>query len=189
MNIILFGPPAAGKGTQAKALVEQGFVQLSTGNMLREAVASGSDFGKRIEATISAGDLVSDEIVTELISREVEHYSGITTTNLLFDGYPRTLAQAVALDEILASCNQKVDLVINLLVDRDVLLSRVHKRFAEEGRSDDNADAFVNRLEAYDRDTAAVLPHFEAQNCVKNVDGMLDIKTLSSVIAAIIGWH
>jgi adenylate kinase len=184
MNIILFGPPAAGKGTQAKALVEQGFVQLSTGDMLRSEIASGSSLGRQIESVISEGNLVSDSIVTSLIeSRLAPHL------DYLFDGYPRTVTQAVSLDEMLAERGKKIDLVINLLVDREVLLSRVHKRFAEEGRADDNAAAFVTRLENYDRDTAAVLPHYEAQGCVKNVDGMLDIQTLSSVISAIIGWH
>lgn len=184
MNIILFGPPAAGKGTQAKALVEQGMIQLSTGDMLRSAVASGSDFGKYIDSIISKGELVSDEIVTSLISERLED-----GRDYLFDGYPRTLTQAVSLDAMLAARGQKIDLVINLDVDREALLGRIAKRFAQEGRSDDNSEAFTKRLEAYDRDTAAVLLHYEEQGCVKSVDGMNDIMTITSVISALIGWH
>lgn len=188
MNIILFGPPAAGKGTQAKALAARGVVHLSTGDMLRAAVASGSEFGKRIDAIISGGNLVSDEIVTELIANGIEHHHG-TNADLLFDGFPRTLPQAQSLDQILASLDQKVDLVINLDVDRDLLLGRVAKRFAQEGRSDDNPEAFAVRLDAYERDTAAVLPHYEARGCVKTVDGMMDISTLGAVINTLVGWH
>jgi len=189
MNIILFGPPAAGKGTQAKALASRGMVHLSTGDMLRAEVASGSDFGQQINAIISGGNLVSDEIVTTLIANRVRQYQNDSAADLLFDGFPRTVAQAVSLDEILASWDQKVDLVINLTVDKEILLGRVAKRFVAEGRSDDNPEAFAVRLAAYERDTAAVLPHYEAQGCVKNVDGMLDIPTLSAVINTLVGWH
>jgi adenylate kinase len=189
MNIILFGPPAAGKGTQAKALIERGVVHLSTGDMLRAEVASGSDFGKEINAIITGGNLVSDEIVTTLISNHVRLFQNDMAADLLFDGFPRTLPQAKALDEILASWDQKIDLVINFEVDRGSLLGRVAKRFVEQGRSDDNPEAFAVRLEAYERDTAAVLPYYEEQGCVKTVDGMLDISTLSAVIGTLVGWH
>ncbi len=185
MNIILFGPPAAGKGTQSKHLVdEQGMVHISTGDLLRAEVKRGTEFGKEIEAIISKGNLVSDDIVNRLVSDRLS--PGV---DFLFDGYPRTVAQAKRLDALLKVIGQKVDLVINLEVDREILTGRIAKRYAEQERSDDNPESFAVRLQAYDRDTAPVLKHYEEQGVVKSVDGDVDIRTLKSVILAIIGWH
>lgn len=184
MNIILFGPPAAGKGTQSKALIDQGMIHISTGDLLRAEVKSGSEFGQQIDALISKGNLVSDDIVNRLVDDRLA--PGV---DFLFDGYPRTVEQAKFLDERLAANKGKVDLVISLEVDPEILRGRIAKRFAEQRRSDDNPEAFETRLEAYARDTAAVLPHYAAQDVVRSVDGTLDIRTLKSVILAIIGWH
>lgn len=185
MNIILFGPPAAGKGTQSKHLVdEQSMVHIATGDLLRAEVKSGSEFGKEIEAIISKGNLVSDEVVNRLVSQKI-----VPGVDLLFDGYPRTVAQAQRLDALLSTFKQKVDLLINLDVDREVLKGRIAKRYAEQERSDDNPESFTVRLQKYDADTAPVLAHYEKQGIVRNVDGNTDIRTLKSIILAIIGWH
>lgn len=130
MNLILFGPPAAGKGTQAKRLVDgHGFVQLSTGDMLRAAIAAKSELGQKVEGILAAGELVSDDIVCALIDEKLEQNAG--APGFIFDGFPRTVAQAAALDETLRARGQRVDLVLRLVVDEDNLLSRVSKRFAE----------------------------------------------------------
>ncbi len=183
MNLVLFGPPAAGKGTQAKRLVaEQGFVQLSTGDMLRAARASGSELGQRVAAIMDAGGLVSDDIVNALIDEKLVSCAG--AAGFIFDGYPRTLAQASALDGLLAGHGQAIDTVISLAVDPQALLARVAKRFAEEGRADDNPEAFKVRLEAYFSQTAPLIAHYEAQGKVRNVDGMADIEAVAAAIKA-----
>ncbi len=186
MNIILFGPPACGKGTQAKILASQGMIHLSTGDMLRAEVATGSDFGKEIESIISTGAYMPDEVVTKLIAARLD---AAPDAAFIFDGYPRTATQAVSLDLLLSDRDQKIDMVINFIVDRENLLGRIHKRFASEGRSDDTPETYAKRLVKYDQDTAVLLPYYEEKGIVKNVDGMLDIETLSSVISILIGWH
>lgn len=183
MNLILFGPPAAGKGTQAKRLVsERGFIQLSTGDMLRAARASGSDLGNRVAAIMDAGTLVSDAIVIELIEEQLDHNANVP--GFIFDGFPRTVGQAQALDACLESRDQKVDLVIRLMVDEQKLLSRIAKRFAEEGRKDDNPQAFAHRLDQYNANTAPLVPIYADQGKLIEVDGMADIQTVTQKIDA-----
>jgi adenylate kinase len=184
MNIILFGPPACGKGTQAKALVADGMTHFSTGDMLRAEVASGSSLGAEIDAVISKGNYASDELVTSMIAARFRPCG-----SYLFDGFPRTVAQAAALDSILAAAGEKIDILINLKVDRSVLLGRIAKRFATDGRSDDNPEVFTERLKVFDELTLPVLAHYEAQGCVKDVDAMIDAPTLSQVISILVGWH
>jgi len=185
MNLILFGPPAAGKGTQAKRLtVERGFVQLSTGDMLRAARASGSELGQRVAAIMDGGQLVSDAIVIELIEDALERHSG--APGFIFDGFPRTIPQAEALDALLARHSQQIDLVIRLEVDSEALLARVAKRFAEEGRADDNPEAYKVRLKAYLDQTAPLVPYYEGQGKLCKVDGMAEIETVASQIAAVL---
>ena len=187
MNLILFGPPAAGKGTQAKRLVEtRGLIQLSTGDMLRAAIASGSALGRQVEGIMSRGELVTDEIVIGLIEERLPEADA--AGGAIFDGFPRTLAQAQALDSMLARRGGKIDLVIRLKVDEVALKARVAGRFAESGRADDNPTAFEQRLVAYNRDTAPLLPYYEAQNKLANVDGMAAVEAVSTEIdAALIG--
>lgn len=181
MNLILFGPPGAGKGTQAKRLVEERrMVQLSTGDMLRAAIASGSELGQRVAGIMQRGELVSDEIVIELIEQRLPEAEA--TGGAIFDGFPRTLAQAEALDAMLAGRGSKIDLVVRLRVDDDVLLQRIAGRFAESGRSDDNPESFKVRLDAYNRQTAPLLPYYEGQGKLVEVDGMGSIETVAQAI-------
>ena len=186
MNLILFGPPAAGKGTQAKRLVEgRAMVQLSTGDMLREAIASGSDLGAQVKGIMERGDLVTDEIVIALIEarlKEAEDAGGA-----IFDGFPRTVAQAEALDAMLAKLGKQIDHVVRLKVDDEALLARVSKRFAEQGRPDDNPESFSVRLSAYNRNTAPLLPYYGDKGLLTEIDGMRAIEAVAADIDAVLG--
>ena len=183
MNLILFGPPAAGKGTQAKRLVEtRGMVQLSTGDMLRAAIASGDELGKRVEDIMARGELVTDEIVIGLIEDRLPGLEG--TGGAIFDGFPRTIAQAVALYRMLEGRGQKIDLVIRLMVNDAALKARVAGRFAESGRPDDNPVAFEQRLVAYNRDTSHLLPYYRGQDKLVEIDGMLGVDEVTAAIGA-----
>ncbi len=181
MNLILFGPPAAGKGTQAKRLVEErGMVQLSTGDMLREAIASGSELGRQCKEIMSQGGLIADDIVIALIEarlKEAEDAGGA-----IFDGFPRTLAQAESLDEMLATLGKQIDAVVRLKVDDEALLERVAGRFADQGRPDDNPESFKIRLDAYNRNTAPLLPYYADKGLLTEVDGMGSIATVATAI-------
>jgi adenylate kinase len=182
MNLILFGAPAAGKGTQAKRLVsERGFVQLSTGDMLRAARASGSELGNRVAAIMDGGSLVSDEIVIALIEEALNTHKG--APGFVFDGFPRTLAQAQALDALLARHRQAIDLVISLDADAEKLLARIAKRFEQEGRADDNPESYKVRLKAYFEQTAPLLTYFSEQGKVVTIDGMADVESVARDIA------
>lgn len=181
MNLILFGPPAAGKGTQAKRLVqERGLIQLSTGDMLRAARASGTELGKTVADIMDRGDLVSDEIVIALIEEQLDSHPA--ANGFIFDGFPRTVAQAKALDAALEKRGHAVDRVVRLRVDDDALMRRITKRFDDEGRKDDNPETFAIRLENYNKQTAPLLPYYAAQGKLAEVDGMADIETVSTNI-------
>lgn len=185
MNLILFGPPAAGKGTQAKRLTaERGYVQLSTGDMLRAARKSGSELGLKVAAIMDSGSLVSDEIVIALIEEALANNKG--APGFIFDGFPRTVAQAEALDAMLAKHGEKIDCVIRLEVDPQQLMDRIAKRFAEEGRADDNPEAYKVRLDAYFAQTAPLVPYYESQGKIRSVDGMADVETVARAIASAI---
>jgi adenylate kinase len=183
MNLILFGPPAAGKGTQAKRLVEtRNMVQLSTGDMLRAAIASGSELGKRVEGIMQRGELVSDEIVVELIEARLPEAEA--AGGAIFDGFPRTLPQAEALDAMLKGRGSRIDLVLRLKVDDEELIKRVAGRFAESGRPDDNPESFKVRLSAYNAQTAPLLPYYREQGKLAEVDGMGSIDEVAAAIDA-----
>ena len=185
MNLILFGPPAAGKGTQAKKLVgERGFIQLSTGDMLRAARSSGSELGRRVAAIMDSGSLVSDEVVISLIEEQLEKNPKVA--GFIFDGFPRTIPQAQALDESLARSGQKVDVVIRLKVDEQALIDRITRRFETEGRADDNPEAFKKRLLAYNSQTAPLVEVYSGQGKLREIDGMADVETVSASIAGIL---
>jgi adenylate kinase len=183
VNLVLFGPPAAGKGTQAKRLVsERGLVQLSTGDMLRAAIAAETELGKRVKAIMDAGDLVSDDIVIALIEEQLPAAEKVG--GAIFDGFPRTLAQAQALDLMLKGRGARIDRVVRLKVDDAMLLERIAKRFAEAGRADDNPESFKVRLAAYNNQTAPLLPYYESQGKLIEVDGMGDIGSVAAEIDA-----
>ena len=185
LNLVLFGPPAAGKGTQAKRLVaERSLVQLSTGDMLRAARKSGSELGLKVADIMDNGKLVSDDIVIALIEEQLEVQAG--AAGFIFDGFPRTIAQAEALDSVLKNRGESVDSVIRLKVEDASILGRIATRFEEQGRKDDNPETFKVRLDAYNRDTAPLLPYYAAQGKLTEVDGMADIETVAASISEVL---
>ncbi len=186
MKLILLGPPGAGKGTQAKILEDKfGCVQLSTGDMLRAAAAAGTDVGKQAETIMARGDLVPDEIVVGIISDRVDEPD--CAKGFILDGFPRNVAQAEALDNMLGEKDLSLDAVVELAVDDAILVSRIEKRAAEtEGgpRADDNVDALRKRLEVYHAQTAPLIGYYGEKGVLKTVDGMADIDEVSGEIAA-----
>jgi adenylate kinase len=185
MNLILFGPPAAGKGTQARQLTaERGFVQLSTGDMLRAARQSGTELGRRVAGIMDGGGLVSDEIVIALIEEQLELRAD--APGFIFDGFPRTVPQAAALDAMLEGRGARVDAVIRLKVDEAALIDRVTRRFELEGRADDNPESFRKRLAAYGAQTAPLLPIYAAQGKLTEIDGMQPPAAVAAAIAAVL---
>ena len=184
-NIVFFGPPAAGKGTQAKIIEQKyGFKQLSTGDMLRAQVSEGTELGKRAKEIMDAGNLVSDEIVIGMIEDNMNRNT--EAKGFIFDGFPRTNAQAQELDLMLAKRDEKIDLVLELQVDHDALVERVEKRAAEEGRSDDTVDAFKTRLAQYRDYADLILPYYQIQGPVHPIDGMAEIDSVTQSIETIL---
>lgn len=209
MNIILLGPPGAGKGTQARILQDrEGLIQLSTGDMLRAAVAAGTEIGQQAKAVMEAGELVSDEIVTGVVSERLDEDD--TRDGVIFDGFPRTVRQAEALDRLLAEKGMALDSVIEMQVDDDKLVERVSGRFTcaacgegyhdlyklpkQEGvcdrcggtefnrRSDDNAETVRQRLEAYHAETMPLIEYYERAGKLKRIDGMAPIEEVTDEI-------
>jgi adenylate kinase len=187
MRLILLGPPGAGKGTQAERLVrEHGIPQLSTGDMLRAAVAAGSPIGLKAKAVMESGGLVSDEIVVGIIADRIEQPDA--RKGFILDGFPRTVAQAQALETMLAERHMELDCVIDLVVDETKLVDRIMKRAAEAKaagqpvRKDDDPEVFKTRLAAYHKDTAAVRPFYAAKGMVRSVDGMQSIEAVTAAI-------
>lgn len=207
MNIILIGPPGAGKGTQAHKLVsERGMVQLSTGDMLREAQASGSEMGQKVKDIMARGDLVTDEIVIGLIAEKLD--SGAASAGAIFDGFPRTLGQADALGDMLASKGLSLDTVVAMTVDDDALVARVTGRFtcgncgevyhdtnkapkqadtcdkcgakdSFKRRPDDNEESMRTRLFNYYRDTSTLIGYYHAKGLLKTIDGLGEIDDIA----------
>ncbi|HEY5797868.1 MAG TPA: adenylate kinase [Bosea sp. (in: a-proteobacteria)] len=194
MRLIFLGPPGAGKGTQAARIVaKHGIPQLSTGDMLRAAVAAGTPVGVKAKAVMDAGGLVSDEIVIGIVADRIEEPDA--KKGFILDGFPRTLAQAEALDRMLASKGLKLDTVLELKVDQSKLVDRIVKR-AEEAkaagqpvRKDDDPEVFKTRLEAYNRDTAVVAPYYAARGQVIDIDGMQPIDDVTAAIEKALAGH
>jgi adenylate kinase len=184
LNLVLFGPPGAGKGTQAKILQEKrGLPQLSTGDMLRAAIASGSELGRKVESILAKGDLVSDEIVISIIQERLKQPD--SQKGAVFDGFPRTIPQAEALDKLLAGLKRQIDVVIELKVNDEILLDRVKQRIAQGlSRADDNPETLQNRLAVYHRNTAPLIAYYGKQGKVVTVDGMAPIPEVTGQIAA-----
>ncbi len=185
MNIILFGPPGAGKGTQAKILErEYGFKQLSTGDMLRAQIAEGTELGLQAKTVMDQGRLVSDEIVIGMIRSYVE--SGACVKGAVFDGFPRTIAQAEALDLMLSDLGRTIDIVVELQVEDEQLIARIQNRAHEEGRSDDTLKAFKVRLDAYRNYAADVLPYYQGKGIRRPVNGMQSVECVSEDLHAVL---
>ncbi len=214
MNLILLGPPGAGKGTQAQRLEESnGLVQLSTGDMLRAAVASGSEIGRLAKSIIEAGKLVPDDVMVEMIEQRID--APDCADGFILDGFPRTVAQAEALDELLGRKGKRLDAVIEMAVDDAVLVERIsgrfscaacgagyHKRFrptAQEGvcdrcggtefrqRPDDNEETVRTRLAAYHAQTEPLLPYYRGRGVLRTVDGMAAIDDVAAQIGKTLG--
>ena len=182
MIIILFGPPGAGKGTQAEKLVDKyNLKQLSTGDMLREAIAKGSELGKKAKSIMDRGELVSDEIILSMIREKLEKRD---SNGFIFDGFPRNLEQAKALDEILHDLRLRLDLVVEIVVKDDVLISRIENRAREskKARSDDNAQVLKNRLNVYHQSTEMIKPYYLEKKKLVKIDGMRSIEKVSGDI-------
>ncbi|MBA4772799.1 MAG: adenylate kinase [Sphingomonas sp.] len=213
MNIILLGPPGAGKGTQATKLqAERGMVQLSTGDMLREARKAQTPLGQQVAAVMDSGALVSDEIVSALIDEKLSTL--VPAQGVIFDGYPRTAAQAASLDDLLGQHHRTLDYVIELVVDEDALVERIVGRYScakcgtnyhdhfnmpkvagvcdvcgsteFKRRADDNADTVRTRMAEYRAKTSPILPIYEARGLVRHVDGMAAIDAVSGAIDRIL---
>jgi adenylate kinase len=187
MNIIMFGAPGAGKGTQAERLVAgRGLVQLSTGEMLRAAIAAGTDLGLRAKGIIDRGELVSDDIIVGMIAARID---GDCANGVILDGCPRTVAQAHALDAMLDSKGLALDCVIEIKVDEAALFARIESRAAktDRARSDDNANTLRKRLAVYHENTAPLLPYYADKGVLKTVDGMNSADEVASQIDRILG--
>jgi adenylate kinase len=191
MRLILLGPPGAGKGTQAQRLVEKhGIVQLSTGDMLRAAVAAGTPVGLRAKAIMDRGELVPDEVVVAIIADRIDQPDA--KRGFVLDGFPRTVKQAEALEHLLAEHGMELDGVIELKVDEGILLKRIEKRVAEmtargeKVRADDNPEVLKGRLEAYRRQTAPLTHHYADTGALKTVDGMAPIDEVTDAIDSLL---
>nr|WP_321459539.1 adenylate kinase [uncultured Cohaesibacter sp.] len=184
MRLILLGPPGAGKGTQAERLVKDFNIrQLSTGEMLRAAVAAKTPVGLKVEKILESGELVSDDVVCAIISDRIEQAD--CANGFILDGFPRTIAQAEALDKLLEEKALKLDAVVEIRVDEGILLSRIEKRAAETvggARADDNAESLKKRLAVYGEQTAPLIDYYGKTGLLKTVDGMQDIDSVAASI-------
>lgn len=189
MDLILFGPPGAGKGTQAKVLQdERGLVQLSTGDMLRAAVAAGTELGRKSKAIMDRGDLVPDDLVVSIIAERLEKPD--CAKGVIFDGFPRTVAQAKALDAMLSSRGRKIDAVIELKVDDEAMVGRMESRVRENpgaARADDTPETLRKRLGVYRQNTEPLLDFYRGQGKLVTVDGMAPIADVSAAVRGVVG--
>jgi len=188
MIIILFGAPGAGKGTQAERLVaERGLVQLSSGEMLRTAIAAGTELGLRAKDIIDRGDLVSDDIIVGMVAARIDDED--CSNGVILDGFPRTVTQAHALDEMLSGKGLSLDCFIEIEVDEAALFARIENRAAKTGgaRADDNAETLRRRLAVYHERTAPLLPYYAEKGLLRTVDGMNSVDDVAAQIDAVLG--
>ena len=192
MNIVIFGPPGAGKGTQSKFIAKKyNLFQLSTGELLRNEIDNKTELGSKISAIINSGELVSDNIVSNLI----EKYISENTYNqrLIFDGYPRNINQAVNLDKLLKDNNQKVDIVLKLSVSLETILKRILERKNQEKRKDDSEEIAIKRYKTYEKSTEPVLEYYQKSKLLNVVNGESSIMQISDEISGLIdsikGWQ
>ena len=190
MNFILFGPPGAGKGTQAKMLIDKfNIVQISTGDMLRDEVKSQSELGKSAKAIMDRGDLVSDKIIIAMINKRIQMSD--CNNGFILDGFPRTLNQAIELDGLLEDLKVKIDNVIQIEVDENLLLERINKRALENEsiRNDDNSSILKNRIIVYKKDTMPVIDYYKNLKKLNTINGMQSIEKVSQDILNILWWY
>ncbi len=187
MNIILFGPPGAGKGTQAKLLIKKyDIVQISTGDMLRDCVSNNTEIGKQVKIIMEKGELVSDEIIISLISERIVKKD--CANGFILDGFPRTIAQAESLDKMFSEKRILIDHVLEIHVDFDLLLGRIEKRAIEnlEARKDDNSNVLAKRLTVYKDQTLPVLKYYKEMDKLKRINGMLEIDNVFKEILKVV---
>ena len=188
MNLVIFGPPGAGKGTQSKFIADKfNMFQLSTGEFLRKEIKDGTLIGKKISSVINTGALVSDKIVSDLIEKVISNSK--YQNKIIFDGYPRNLIQAKNLDVLLNKYNQQIDVVLKLSVSLKIIKKRISERKTLEKRPDDNEDIAIKRYETYEKSTEPVIEYYKNLNLLKVIDGEMSIdqinKEISDIISAI----
>ena len=185
MNIVIFGPPGAGKGTQSKFIVNKyGLYQLSTGDLLRNEIKNKTELGSKITRIMNNGELVSDEIVSNLISKFISN--DIYKHKIIFDGYPRTLAQAINLDNLLKANKQKINIVLKLSVSLETVKKRILERQSQENRADDNEEIAIKRYQTYEKSSEPVLQYYKQSNLLKVVNGEATISEINSEISDLI---
>tara|TARA_E500000178_G_scaffold318697_1_gene340354 strand:+ start:602 stop:1168 length:567 start_codon:yes stop_codon:yes gene_type:complete len=185
MNIVIFGPPGAGKGTQSKFIVKKyNIYQLSTGDLLRQEIKDKTNLGSKISSIINSGELVSDDIVGNLIEKFISN--NIYKNKIIFDGYPRTLIQAKNLDRLLRKYGQKIDIVLKLSVSLETVKKRILERQSLEKRADDNEEVAIKRFETYENSTKAILEYYKKHNLIKEVNGEQKIEEINKEIGDII---
>ncbi len=185
MNIVIFGPPGAGKGTQSKFIVNKFKLhQLSTGDLLRNEIANKTNLGSKISSIINSGELVSDEIVGNLIEKFISN--GLYKNKIIFDGYPRTLIQAKNLDFLLKKYDQKIDIVLKLSVSLNTVKKRILERQTQENRGDDNEEVAVKRFKTYENSSKDLLDYYERSDLLKVINGEAGISEISTEISDLI---